>query len=76
MQRSVKITYIFFPNTVENYHVVTPCEFSICYTIYPLIFTRFKYLNIIRKLYSNSLFFWIAQYCYNWHHFARLKGNA
>jgi hypothetical protein len=56
LQRSVKITYIFFPNTVENYHVVTPCEFSICYTIYPLIYTRFKYLKkIMRKLYSNSL---------------------
>jgi len=33
MQPSVKIAYIVSTNTVENYHVVTTCEFSICYTI-------------------------------------------
>jgi hypothetical protein len=41
LQCSVKITYILFPNTVENYHVVTPCEFSVCYTIHLRILSRF-----------------------------------
>jgi hypothetical protein len=38
-----------------DFNVVTNCEFSICYKIILIFYTRFKYLKIIIKLYSNSL---------------------
>jgi hypothetical protein len=49
---SKTITYIF-----QNYNVVATCEFSIKL---PSAFTRFTYLQIMRKLCSNSLFLSIA----------------
>ena len=43
--------------SVQHFHVVTTCEFSICYTIILWFFTKFKYLQIMTKLFLNSLSF-------------------
>ena len=45
---------IFFPYSVYNLNVTT-WEYFICCKIIVWSFTRFKYLYILRKLYSNSL---------------------
>jgi len=49
MQSLMKIT-IFFQKSVQNFNVVTTCEVSTWYTIIFWFFTRFKYLQIMRKL--------------------------
>jgi hypothetical protein len=46
------IFFFFF----QNFNVVATCGFSICYKIIlQVLFTRFKYLQIMRKLLSNLL---------------------
>ena len=54
MQSFMKITYIF-PIICTKFECFR--KFSIWYKIILWFFTRFKYLQIIRKLYSNSLSF-------------------
>jgi hypothetical protein len=41
--------------SVQHFHVVTTCQFFIYYTIILWFFTKFKYLQIMRKLYLISV---------------------
>jgi hypothetical protein len=67
---SIFSNFIFF----QNFNVVATCGFSIWYKIIlQVLFTRFKYLQIMRKLFLNSLSFLLL--LLDWVPFCPTKGK-
>ena len=81
-EKTVPFIATFSENNIQFFHEYC-WQCSCCNTLwifyllfyYPLIFTRFKYLKNYEKIILNLFILCIVQYCYNWHHFVRLKRN-
>ena len=86
MQSSYENNTFFTYKSFQNFNVVTTCKFCICNKCILGIFTQFKYLQYMRKLYSNLVSFSLllldlvlicpSHYsCQTWYYFSHHKGN-